>query len=81
MATQYDTAPKNVLRRIESEENAKKLMEAKKQEDEIEDRIEHIEFLASGGRDKKHTVTHNGKKFERWRIAILLKRLDKSTIT
>ena len=55
----------NVLRRIESEENAKKLMEAKKQEDEIEDRIEHIEFLASGGRDKKHTMSHNGKKFER----------------
>jgi hypothetical protein len=37
----------------------------KRQEDELEDRIEMIEFLASGGRNKLHTVTHNGKKFER----------------
>lgn len=55
----------NVLRRIEAEENAKQLMELKRQEDELEDRLEIIEFLASGGRDKKHTVTYNGKKFER----------------
>jgi hypothetical protein len=55
----------NVLKRIEAEENAKKLMELKRQEDDYEDRIEMIEFLASGGRNKKHTITHNGKKFER----------------
>jgi hypothetical protein len=55
----------NVFRRIEAEENAKKLLELRRQEDDLEDRIEMIEFLASGGRNKKHTITHNGKKFER----------------
>lgn len=55
----------NVLKRIEAEENAKKLMEFKRQEDELEDRIEFGAFLATGGRDKKHTFTHNGKKFDR----------------
>jgi hypothetical protein len=55
----------NVLKRIEAEENAKQLMELKRHEDELEDRIEIIEFLATGGRDKKHTVTFNGKKFNR----------------
>jgi hypothetical protein len=55
----------NVFKRIEAEENAKKLLELRKQEDDLEDRIEMIEFLASGGRGKKHTITHNGKKFER----------------
>jgi hypothetical protein len=55
----------NVLKRIEAEENAKKLMEFKRQEDELEDRIEYGAFLISGGRNKLHTVKHNGKKFER----------------
>jgi len=55
----------NVLKRIEAEENAKELLKYKRQEDELEDRIDKIEFLASGGRNKLHTVTHNGKKFER----------------
>jgi RNA-binding protein YhbY len=55
----------NVLKRIESEEKAKELLKFKRQEDELEDRIEMIEFLASGGRNKLHTVQHNGKKFER----------------
>lgn len=55
----------NILKRIEAEDNAKKLLESKKEIDDMEDRIDHIEFLASGGRDKKHTITHNGKKFER----------------
>ena len=48
-----------------SKENAKKLMELKRQEDELEDRIEFGAFIATGGRDKKHTFTHNGRKFER----------------
>jgi hypothetical protein len=55
----------NVLKRIEAEENAKKLMELKRQEDELEDRIEFGAFVMSGGRDKLHTVRHDGKKFER----------------
>ena len=55
----------NILNRIEAEENAKKLMELKRQEDELEDRIEFGAFIMSGGRDKLHTVKHDGKKFER----------------
>lgn len=56
----------NVLRRIESEENARKLMELKRQEDELEDRIEYASFLVSGGRDKKHTINlGEGRKLER----------------
>jgi hypothetical protein len=54
-----------ILKRIEAEENAKKLMELKRQEDELEDRIEFGAFIMSGGRDKLHTVKHDGKKFER----------------
>ena len=55
----------NVLKRIEAEENAKKLLDFKRQEEELEDRIEYGAFLISGGRNKLHTVKHNGKKFER----------------
>jgi len=55
----------NVLKRIEAEENAKQLLELKRQEDELEDRMEIAEFFVTGGRDKKHTFTYNGKKFER----------------
>lgn len=55
----------NVLARIEAEEKAKQLLEFKRREDELEDMIELGEFMFTGGREKKHTVTHNGKKFER----------------
>lgn len=55
----------NVLRRIEAEEQAKQLLELKRREDELEDRIEIAEFFVSGGRDKKHTFTYNGKKYNR----------------
>jgi hypothetical protein len=40
-----------------------------------------IEFLASGGRGKKHTITHNGKKFERWATALPPKLLATFTTT
>lgn len=55
----------NVLRRIENEEKAKQLMEFKRREDELEDMIDYADFLFTGGREKKHTITHNGRKFER----------------
>ena len=55
----------NILKRIEAEEKAKQLMDLKKREEEIEDRIEFGAFLATGGRNKKHTFTHNGRKYER----------------
>lgn len=55
----------NILRRIEMEEKARELMELKRREEELEDRIEFAEFAFTGGRDKKHTWKHNGRKFER----------------
>jgi len=55
----------NVLKRIEAEDKAKQLMEMKRREDELEDMMDLGEFMFSGGRDKKHTFTHNGKKYER----------------
>jgi hypothetical protein len=55
-----------VLARIEAEETAKQLMEYKRQQEELEDRIEKIAFFATGGRDKKHTIRlGNGEKVER----------------
>lgn len=58
--------PKDVLARIEAEQAAEQLMELKWQEDDLEDRLEHVEFLASGGRDKKHTIRlDKGRKLER----------------
>lgn len=53
-----------IMDRIEHAEAAQKLMELKRQEDEIQDRIELSTFLLTGGRDRKNTVKHNGKKFE-----------------
>jgi hypothetical protein len=55
----------NVLRRIENEEKAKQLMELRRREDELEDMIDYADFMFTGGRDKKHTIQHNGRKFER----------------
>jgi hypothetical protein len=58
--------PKDVLARIEAEQTAAELMKLKRQEDDLEDRIEHVTFLASGGRDKKHTINlGEGRKIER----------------
>lgn len=58
--------PKDVLARLEAEQAAEQLMELKRQEDDLEDRLEHVEFLATGGREKKHTVSlGNGRKLER----------------
>lgn len=55
-----------VLRQIEAKENAARLMELKRQEDELEDILEHTAFLASGGRNRLHTIrTGKGEKVER----------------
>ena len=48
--------PGDVLARIEAEQAAATLLQLKREEDDLEDRIDHMAFLASGGRDKKHTV-------------------------
>lgn len=53
-----------IMSRIENAEAAERLLALKRQEDDIEDRIELSAFLVSGGRNKLHTVKHNGQKFE-----------------
>lgn len=56
----------SVLQRIEAEENARRLMDLKRQEDEMADRIEYAAFLTSGGREKKHTLNlGDGRKIDR----------------
>lgn len=55
----------NVFNRIQAEEDAKKLMEMKNREDELEDMAEFAEFLLEGGSSKLHTFKHNGKVYNR----------------
>lgn len=55
---------RNIMSRIDNEVAAEKLLTLKRQEDDYEDRIELVAFLSSGGRNKLHTVKHNGRKFE-----------------
>jgi hypothetical protein len=58
--------PNDVLAQIEAREAAEKLINFKRQEDAIEERIEMTAFLVSGGREKKHSVRlGKGKSYER----------------
>jgi hypothetical protein len=55
----------NVFKRIQAEEDAKKLMEMKNREDELEDMAEFAEFLLEGGNNHLHTFKHDGKVYNR----------------
>lgn len=58
--------PNDVIAQIEAREAAEKLMAYKREESELEDRIDYGAFLVSGGREKKHTLhLGGGKKMER----------------
>lgn len=57
--------PVDVLRKIENRENAERLLDFKKREEELADIAEFGAFMFSGGRDKKHTIKHGGKKYSR----------------
>jgi hypothetical protein len=57
--------PVSILERMEAKEMFDRVLQMKAQDDEREQAIDEMMFLATGGRDKKHTVKHNGKKFER----------------
>jgi hypothetical protein len=46
----------NVLARIEAEQAAAELLNLKRQEEELEDRIDHMAFLVSGGRERKSRI-------------------------
>jgi hypothetical protein len=47
---------KNVMARMEAEQAAEDLLNFKRQEEELEDRIDHMAFLVSGGRERKNRV-------------------------
>lgn len=56
----------SILDRIDAEEKAKQLLELKRQEDELEDMADHMQFYLTGGREKKHTITMpDGTKVQR----------------
>lgn len=55
----------NVFKRIQAEEDAKKLMEMKNREDELEDMAEFAKFMFDGGNRGLHTFKHDGKVYNR----------------
>lgn len=57
--------PDDIFRRMQAEEAAAELLKLKTREDELEDIAEGMAFFASGGRNKLHTIKHNGRKIER----------------
>lgn len=52
--------PQDVFQRIQNREAAEQLMEFKRQEEELEDKLDLVASIASGGRDKKSWYRHNG---------------------
>lgn len=56
---------KEVLNRIELRERAERMTKLALWKEQAEDREQELAFMVSGGRNKLHTIKHNGKKFER----------------
>lgn len=57
---------KSILQRIENEATAQKLLDLKRQEEEIADMADHMQFYLTGGREKRHTIQYaKGQKVER----------------
>lgn len=52
--------PQDVFQRIQNREAAEQLMKFKKEEEELEDRLDLVSTIAVGGRDKKSWFRHNG---------------------
>lgn len=53
-------SPRDVLARIEMEEDVRIALKAARNRDLAEDRMQYAAFLASGGREKKHTIRLGG---------------------
>lgn len=51
--------PVDIMDRIENEERAQKLLQLKKQEDELEDIADHMAFYLTGGRNKLNYIRHD----------------------
>lgn len=56
---------REIIRRFDLEEAAARALSMQRELDEREDLMDQMTFLASGGRNGKHYLKHNGKKFER----------------
>lgn len=50
--------PKSILQRIENEATAQKLLELKRQQEELDDMAEHMQFYLTGGRNRLHSIRH-----------------------
>jgi hypothetical protein len=57
--------PKEIVGRMEAREKAQQLLKLSQQMEEADDRIDELAFMASGGRQKLHTIRHHGMKIDR----------------
>jgi len=58
-----DMSKHNTLEIIEAQERAHKEYQRKLWQEQVEEANDFIAFVASGGRNKLHTVRHNGRKY------------------
>jgi hypothetical protein len=65
MGDQRYHSSNEIIARMEAEEKFEQALKLSRQQEEIEDRIEEMTFLASGGRDRKHYIRHMGHTFTR----------------
>lgn len=61
---QGDNSKGNVLEVIEAEERALRRYQEKQLQEYIDEQNDFVQFVISGGRDKKNWVRHNGWKFD-----------------
>jgi hypothetical protein len=61
---QGDNAKGGVLESLEAEERALRRYQAKQLQEQIDEQNDFVEFVISGGRDRKNYVRHNGFKFD-----------------
>lgn len=55
----------DVFQKIETREKAAEALQLRTRQAELEDIIDFGAFMATGGREKKHTFHHNGREYRR----------------
>jgi hypothetical protein len=61
---QGDNSKGNVLEFLEAEERALRRYQAKQLQEQVEEQNDFVNFIISGGRERKNWVRHNGHKFD-----------------
>lgn len=61
---QGDNSKGNILEVLEAEERALRRYEAKQLQEQVDEQNDFVEFVISGGKDKKNWIRHNGWKFD-----------------